>query len=341
MKKCLECQSPIPPTWPKCPRCGSFSFYISASEPQAEAPRKKFLVGLAVAWSLFCLVLSGVFILKEKSALTKIGRELAAERVRLMHEQEERFKTEAARIPEQMRAAEEELQIRLQNRPLVSGALAFQRRQGEWNKRLAHDPAFARSGMEANLLEMERLGRDPSLQAKLALERAARIGSPAGSRVEVSPLNNQYHVQVAFRMSALSQQESGAVTKHHTTDSMRLEIQQLSAQVIKDLYDSCGTRGIELLSVSCNHAITRSLAPRNATPAELAEFKRRARVVMSSVYRVSIDKSAVATIADLRKVPSWKLIQLLKVEKDTLSGIEIERSSLPLHTVDPNVSLEF
>ena len=52
---------------------------------------------------------------------------------------------------------------------------------------------------------------------------------------------------MAFKMSEVSAHEKGAVTKHTSTSSMRREIEELSACRIKELFDYCGSRGIERL----------------------------------------------------------------------------------------------
>src|SRR5258706_919944 len=101
-------------------------------------------------------------------------------------------------------------------------------------------------------------------------------------------------------MSSLSANEAWSVTKHHTTESMRLEIEELSARVMKDLFDYCGSRGIEKLSVSCNHALRRTLFPPNATAQERQEFLRRARVEMGNLYPVSLDQRIARTVTNCR-----------------------------------------
>jgi hypothetical protein len=146
----------------------------------------------------------------------------------------------------------------LRNEALVSGALARQQHEREWVQRVAHDPAIAKSAMERTLLEMEQVGHDPQRNAQQAFAEVARLAAPPGSRIDVRPSGKRFAVQVAFRMSALSQNESGAVTKHHTTESMRREIRDLSADVMKALFDYCGSRGIEKLWVTCNHAMRRT-----------------------------------------------------------------------------------
>ena len=154
----------------------------------------------------------------------------------------------------------------LTNAEFLSGSLARKRHKEEWALRLAHDPGFAQTSLETNLVNMEALGRDPALTAQAALEKVATLAAPSGARVEVVPMGNSFRVRDAIMMSSLSSHEAGAVTKHTTIDSLRAEIQDLSTQVLCDLYDYCGSRGIESVSVSCDHTVRQAMIPRDATP---------------------------------------------------------------------------
>ncbi len=211
--------------------------------------------------------------------LARVNDQLKSEQARSQLEHDAAVKQE---IVEQARVeAEDEAkhQARLRDEAVISGALASQRHGEEWARRLAHDPAVAQSVMETNLLRMQQVGVDPTRSAQEALAEVARLAAPPGSRIEVIPSGDRFAVRVAFRMSALSLHESGAVTKHHTTQSMRREIERLSARVMKAMYDYCGTRGIEKLSITCNHALRRSIIPPNATESEKHELLLRAPVV--------------------------------------------------------------
>jgi hypothetical protein len=210
----------------------------------------------------------------------------------------------------------------LQNPLLVSGELAAQAHATEW-RRLSHDPALAKTSVESVLLEMEKLGRDANVSAQQALHLVATLASPRASRIDVSKQGDAFVVRVAFRMSALSRDEKGAVTKHHTTDAMRREIERLSTRVIRDLFDYCGSRGIGKISVSCNHALRRAPIPPNATPAEREELLRNAPVVMANLYRASIERKSAATISNWRKAPYRTIRDIMLTEYDGLADLSI------------------
>jgi hypothetical protein len=264
--------------------------------------------------------------------------------------QEERT---AARLQHEVTASEEQkasaqeienqrsaFQAQLTDPELISGAKARQLHESEWASRLAHDPKIAKSVMERTLLKMEKTGRDPQLSAQKALEEVATLAAPPRSRVQVLPSGDGFSVKVAFRMSALTGNETGAVTKHHDTESMRREIEDLSARVMIALFDYCGSRGIESLSVSCNHAMRQTLIPLNASSTERDQLLSRASVVMGRLYRVSVDRQRVSTISSWRKIYPAKLIGMMTVEKDNLQTLQISGTTALAET-DPQGELEF
>ena len=151
-----------------------------------------------------------------------------------------------------------------------------------------------------------------------------------------------FSVRVAFRMSALAKNEAGAVTKHHNTLTMRREIEDLSAQVMKDLFDYCGSRGIEKLSVSCNHALQTPFVPLGATSLEKDLLSSRARPVMGNLYRVSLDRTKARAVADWRRISNPQMLALTSVEHDGLWNLTIHgRQSSPSEQRDPEGQLEF
>lgn len=255
--------------------------------------------------------------------------------------------TEKATKQDEARKVEEERieaghQALLRNPDYLTGTLARKNHEQEWALRLAHDPKVALTAAEKSLVRMERVGGDATVQAKVALEIVTVLASPPGSRVEVSPLGDGFGVRVAFRMSALTKDEAGAVTKHHDTVSMRREIEDLSAQVMKDLFDYCGSRGIERLSVSCNHALQRPLIPLAATPAEQEQLSSRAKPVMGNLYRVSLDRAKAREVADWRRISNPQVIAQMSVEHDGLWNLTITgKQSSRSEQRDPEGELEF
>ena len=276
-------------------------------------------------------------------AVARLKSRLAAERAESQRQNQEAAKAEREALAVEIAAEETAHQARLQDPAFLSGALARKRHEEEWARRLTHDPQVATTAMEANLLRMEQVGRDPAVAAQAALEEVARLAAPAGSRVQVTPSGERFTVKVAFRMSALSANEAGAVTKHHTTDDMRREIENLSARVTRDLFDYCGSRGIEKISVSCNHALRRaSITPANATAEEKEALLARAAVTMGNLYRASLNQAQARAISDWRRVPMRVLYPMMKVEYDGLQTLRIlEADSGPSQTRDPEGPLEF
>lgn len=226
----------------------------------------------------------------------------------------------------------------LNNKELVSGALAQERRNTEWRRRLWHDPEFTQSPMERALLKMEALGRDPNLSTKEALTEVAALASPPDSRIEVTPVGNLHRVRVAFRMGAVSDREVGAVTKHQTPASMREEVQEISANIMRALFEFCGTRGIERVTLTCNHAMRRIAS--NAPAEERDELLRTAPVTMGALYTVTIDGDSAEAIHNWREISPDAIIKLMRVEYDGFHTLTITQGVETL-AEDPDAPLEF
>jgi hypothetical protein len=288
---------------------------------------------------LLLLILEGGF---RWFRLSQLAAELGAERTRAS---EERVVT----VAEQDRAAQSRLdqeeaahRFQLTNTALLSGERARDRHEKEWILRVAHDPSLAKTVLETNLLTMEQLGQDATLAAQTALERVARLASPRDSRVEVTPEGDGFRVRVAFMMSRMSSQEAGAVTKYHTTAAMRTEIQELSARVLRDLFDYCGSRGIISISVTCNHTLRQSLMPSGATVEERELLLERSRPLPGRLYRLSLDQAHAKAVVDWRRVSLTRVIELGTVEYDGLTHLTITQDR-PLNQEerDPEGELEF
>jgi hypothetical protein len=211
---------------------------------------------------------------------------------------------------------------------LTSGEEAKARHADEWRRRQNHDPAFAASVMEKTLLEVERLGKDSSLTAEAALQKVAEMVTPRGSRIEVAKGNGGFIVRVAFRLSAVDPNEAGGGTIHASPAEARKEIEDVTARVIKDLFDYTGARGIERVSVSCNRALV--------TGKEGAE-----RLVMRSLYRASVEGDAAGNVTNWRQLSVSQIEAMMKVEHDVLATLVITKNGKRGLTLDPNETLEF
>jgi hypothetical protein len=325
-----------------CPRCGS-----ALADPVARAkpvnPQTENGIRPPVALAIAtagCLLLIACVWLRASGDVQRekirMQNELSASDLAYAAEVAAAHAAEVKRISDE-RARHEAL---LNDRQLFSGEKARKRHADEWTKRLAHDPAIAVSSLEKNLLKMEQLGRDPALAAKVALQEVALMALPPGSRVEVIPAGEKFLVRTAFKMSAVSKHEKGAVTKHHSTASMRREIEELSARLFQDLFDYCGSRGIERVTVACNHTTQSGLVPAGATPRERQQILRTASPVMMSLYRVRVDASKLAAAGNWRNLTIPQIIPLMAVERDGLQTLSIN-SDISAEAEDVDMPLEF
>jgi hypothetical protein len=349
MKFCTRCSASNLDEDFSCKACGGNMFYTSPAPGERPKPTSRFGALRNAFSSGSVLMLIGVCVLAlmlEASfrwvSLSKLAANLGAERARAAKDQ-------AVILAEQNRAAQLRLDqeeavhsSQLTNAALLSGVMARDRHEKEWSLRTAHDPSLAKTVLETNLLTMEQLGQDATLAAQTALERVARLASPRDSRVEVAQEGDGFRVRVAFMMSRLSSQEAGAVTKHHTTAAMRAEIQELSAQVLRDLYEYCGSRGIISISVTCNHTLRQSLVPAGATEEERVLLLERAKPIPGRLYRVSLDQAHAKKVVDWRGISLGRVIGLGSVEYDGLTHLTITQDR-PLNQEegDPGGELEF
>ena len=211
---------------------------------------------------------------------------------------------------------------------LISGEEARVRHADEWQRRQNHDPALAASVMEKTLLEVERLGKDPALTSEAALQKVAELVTPEGSRIEVTKGDHGFIVRVAFRLSAVDPTESGGATRHTSAAEARKEIEEVTARVIKYLFEYTGARGIQRVSVSCNRALV--TGPQGSE-----------RLAMRSLFRASVDGEKAASVSNWRNLSVGQVEALMNVEHDGLATLIITKGDKPGLALDPNEPLEF
>lgn len=283
-----------------------------------------------------------VFWLRGEWQLSRLTRQHAAERSALEQEQAAEDAALEEAIRERAAAEEAAHQKLLADQDFIQGKAGARARDAEWERRLAHDPTLATTAFETNLLHMSRLGTDPRVSAREALSKVALLSAPPGSRAEVVAAGDQFVVRVAFKMSALVSEEAGAVTKHTSKESMRREVEEISARVLRDLFDSCGTRGIAKIQVSCNHAVRKSIQMADATEAERREISSRGSTVMDKLYRMSLGAEVARSVADWRRISLGELLGKMTVEYDGLRTLELNKGwGAPAAHDDPNTPLQF
>ena len=349
MKICTCCSAQNRDDAFKCKVCGEKVFY---TKHPAGAQRKvttavgriRAALSSRSTWVLICVCLTALSgeVVWRQIHLSRLVSELAAERTTVSSDRAAAFADQKRVAQFRLDREEAEHQSLLLNTAWLSGSLARERHEKEWALRIAHDPRLANTVLETNILTMEQLGQDATLAAQTALEKVARLASPRDSRVEVTPAGDGFRVRVAFMMSRLSINEAGAVTKHHTVASMQAEIQELSARVLRDLYEYCSSRDITSISVTCNHTVLQSMVPEGATAEEQVYLLRRAHPAPARLYRLSLNQSRAQSIVDWRRVPLSRVIALCTVEYDGLAHLTIRQNpDLNQDKHDPQGELQF
>ena len=229
---------------------------------------------------------------------------------------QQQFKAELATIEranqQKLEADEKAHQALLLDDNFIQGRKANEAHKKEWEQRMSHEPQLARTPIEKTMREMEALGNNPDLPAREILEKVAQMSSPYDSRIEVIESRGKFVIKVAYRMSSMTLGELGAITKHHSVDSLRKEVVEISSKVVRDLYDYCGRRGIRRIMVSCNHPLKR--IPGNTPPSEREEAFNRAPVVWGVLYRCTIPEKAAQTVPSWRKLPLHRITDMLEAE---------------------------
>lgn len=342
MRECRNCRAAI---WERiCPQCGHD--HAQPSPPprsENEASKHPVWIRPGVLVIVLTAIAAGILSLSFVSAqrLYQAERQrLSQESLEAIQEHENEVAYERRQRQDSIRAAEAAHRTRLSHQRLISGELARANHYREWERRLNRDPIFATSASETNLLRMRAIGADTAIGAQEALRQVALMASPPGSRVEISPAGSQFNVRVAFKLSEMTRDERGGSTKHRSIATLRREVELLSARLIKDLFDYCGSRGIERLSVSCNRAVYESPVPEGATPEERKALVKTGELIMRSLYRVAVDGSAVPVGKQWRSMSEPAVLRLAVVEKDKFSDMTISQENRR-DTRDPDMPLEF
>lgn len=198
---------------------------------------------------------------------------------------------------------------RLSDPEVLSGKVAAARHADEWARRRAHDPAFANTLIEHTLLKLQRIGQDEALTPEESLRRVAEMVLPIGSRVEVTRAQTgRFAVRAAFRLAAFTRTDSFGATHHTSVSAMRQDIEDATARVMKDLFDYCGARGIESISVSCNSVVSET------TKDPLGKEEKISR--HRSLYRAILDFETASSVASWRDITLASVKRLMKIDRD-------------------------
>ncbi len=128
------------------------------------------------------------------------------------------------------------------------------KRAKEFERRRALDPAFAVTDFEKNMLEMQRIGQDPSVAPNEALERIAKLASPPKSGVGVfEDGEGLYRVEVAFPYGKVVE-DNARIEKD--LDGIYLQVRREAAGIARDILAFGAGRGVTGVTVSCQDNVT-------------------------------------------------------------------------------------
>lgn len=243
---------------------------------------------------------------------------------------ERRFQAETERLEELFASEYQARESR--HRELVddpdrwSGKAALRLRQLELDARAAHDPRYADSGSATNLLALARLAKVRGVPDPDALEQITRLAAPKGSRIEVVPEAGGQRVRVAFPMSAVSHAEADVHTRHSNLESLRLEVEERTFDVIRDVLVHARGRGLRRLEVACNHGLHSRFPFPGATPKEMRALSTS---LNRCIYRVRVDVAAAPADTDWASIDGRALRAFSVVEDRRIRTIQLVEEELP------------
>ena len=151
MKRCLHCHGDNEDSAVRCRACGGVAFVKlnpDAARSQSSRRTLPLVVVIVLGFGVFSLLGSHWL---QRGKLARLEQQHADERARSEQQHKTAVEQEDAARRAQIVAEEAGHRALLLDPNAISGALARERHQKEWARRLAHDPQFART---ANLEEL-------------------------------------------------------------------------------------------------------------------------------------------------------------------------------------------
>lgn len=167
------------------------------------------------------------------------------------------------------------------------------------------------------MARMARLGGSNDLPLAKVVRKIALMAAPEGAAVKVSDGPNGLLVSVTFDMGTVASGESGSSTKHNTIQELKEDVVRITARVVKDLFGSCGWRGIERISVACTHGIQQALG---------ATLHFSGSVVTELIYQASVSGEAARDHAAFKRYSEEAVALHFRVDHDEFDNLEIRKS---------------
>lgn len=199
---------------------------------------------------------------------------------------------------------------------VASGALAATKHQTEWEARKSYDIRYAQGRREKMMARMARLGGSKDLPLAKLVRKIAWMAAPEGAAVQVSEGPTGLLVSVTFDMASMASGESGSSTQHNTIRELKDAVVRITARVVKDLFGSCGWRGIERISVACTHGIEQGIG-RSLIPGP---------VVTELIYQASVSGDTSSNHTAFKRYSEEDVARHFRVDHDEFGNLEIRRS---------------
>ena len=322
----------------RCDLCFALLATSDESIGVRRGPAWKFLL----VWGLLCAGAATVDLQRRATHLN--GAIQRSSSTREVSESQRAASKEKLRLShlDRLRALELSHRSKMQDPALLSGDSAEKARAEEWAARLRRDRAFAKTALELNLLAMELVARDDTLTVAQSLFQVASLASPPRSRIEIVPEVKRFKIRIAFDMGAVSWEEAGGNTKHSSTDALRVEAEQMTVRVIRDVLAACGSGDIERLSVSCNRPLQPTEQAIEAVPADPARASKPRPSRMTLIFRAGIDQASAAGVADWRSASMAQVGRGMVVEYDRTRRLRLSYVlEEPQIATEPEGELEF
>ncbi len=323
------------------PRCDTCFTLLDVPE-EVLAPRARIAWIPLCLWLLACAGLVAWDLQRQARVVETLKQQALAESRTAEAQHQAELAAQAREHQARLQALEASHRALVGNPDLASGAAAERAHAQEWEARLRRDRSYAKSPLEKNLLAMELTARDNSLTVAQSLFQVATLASPPKSKIAVTPEGKRFNIRIAFDMAALSWEEAGGNTKHDSVDALRVEAETMSARVIRDVLASVGVRDIERLTVACNRSLQAAEPAPSPHPEDPTLPPKPPRSRMTAIFRVGVDQTGLAGVADWRSATVAQIGKMARVEFDMTRRLRLTYSRGDMPTAsEPEGELEF
>ncbi len=213
------------------------------------------------------------------------------------------------RLKEQRGSLEKEVSLVIPESLATSAMVCY---QNEIQARSGYDKKYALTAREKSHLLMQSIASDSSRPYRDSIKAVAREASPKGADIEVKRLYGGMALHVDFDMSSVTTGELGTSTKHETIESLKKEVITLMSRVANDVYEHCGSLGLQSIYIGCRHQVT------------VTYQDGRNEIDNMTLYKVVIKKGKAANRSNDPYLDTYSVTEDFELAEDNFEELTIE-----------------